>query len=100
MLNNIRVESPRLNAILNPGTHYWRSRARDSQGRTISQFSGPHKIEVPRLATPPALAKVEPKVDRKPAATQTSVYKFDEKPAEPLGAEWLVCLGGSWLQLR
>lgn len=78
----LKVESPVATALLNPGDHYWRARARDAQGRLISDYSAPEKFQVP-MTVPPALAKDDPVLDRKPAATDSNVMKIDDKPAEP-----------------
>ncbi len=77
----MKMETPSGLALLNPGEYYWRARARDAQGRIISDFSIPEKFEVPGLV-PQALAQNERKPDRQPAAKETSVLKLDGKPAE------------------
>lgn len=77
----LKVDVPVALAQLNPGEHYWRARARDAQGRIISDFSSPSKISVPGLV-PSSLAANDDDAGRKPAATDSSVMKIDDKPAE------------------
>lgn len=58
------------------GDYYWRSRARDSQGRIISSFSRPYQLKPMPDIPPPLLAREEPPI-REPAAVQTSTTKIE-----------------------
>lgn len=76
----LRVDAPVVQAQLAAGSYYWRARARDSQGRIISDFSAQEKLEVPQ--TVPASLAANGKANREPAATDTSTMKVDTTPAE------------------
>jgi hypothetical protein len=92
----LKVESPLARAQLNPGPHYWRARARDGQGRIISDYSAPERIEVPQMV-PQALAENSAEADRQPAAADSNVLKIDDKPAEPwVRNGWWAWLGSGY----
>lgn len=74
------------------GEFYWRARARDRQGRIISSFSKPYKMNAMPVKVPQYLA--ENKRERQPAATErtsTRAERITEKAWERSG--WWAWLG-------
>jgi len=89
----LRVTEPIVKAPLN-GENYWRARARDPQGRIISDFSPIYKLK-PNV--PVYLAKNPPPPEppaRKPAAVEREQTRVDRSIEEPIvKAGWWAWFG-------
>ncbi len=89
----VRVSEPLVRTTLT-GDNYWRVRARDPQGRIISDFSAPYKM---KTGVPTYLAKAPPaprEPQRKPAATERTSTRIDAKHEEPFEKSgWWAWLG-------
>jgi hypothetical protein len=69
----IKVKTAQVSAPVS-GENYWRVRARDAQGRIISEFSRPYKLSSP---VPSYLAKNEAAA-RQPAAVESTTASLNE----------------------
>jgi len=86
----MKVDSAEVTTQLT-GDNYWRVRARDAQGRIISDFSSVGKL---KAAVPKYLAKAEERTARRPAAEGSNKTRVDrpfEEPFEKNG--WWVWVG-------
>lgn len=72
-----KTETPTASAVLEPGDHYWRARARDEKGYVISDWSGAQKITVP-AAPQINLTKNLNEPIRRPAQTEKTKTKIKE----------------------
>lgn len=81
----LHVTEPKVMTALS-GDNYWRARARDQQGRIISEYSAAYKL---KSGVPLYLAKnPPPEPQRRPAATErtsTHVDRHHEEPFEKNG---------------
>ncbi len=87
---------PLARASLDPGvSHFWRARARASDGRIISEFSSPQRLNVPVTQV---LAKNEPKVryERRP---QSSVERVKTKVEREREDDWIHNGWWGWIGL-
>lgn len=78
----LKVDQPQAKALIASQDHYWRARARDAQGRIISDFSKPYKMTPPAAPAPIMLTKNEP-IAREPQQavekTTTRIEKVKEE---------------------
>ena len=90
----LKVNEPKVSTTLPYGEHYWRARARDAQGKIISDYSMPYKL-APQPA-PMQLAQAKPEV-RKPAAveqTKSRVERITDRPFTKNG--WWAWFGAGY----
>ncbi len=78
MVRKINVEEPRVKTQIVSSEHYWRARARDRDGKVISEYSRPAKLNPPPAPAPIMLTRNDQPIERKPSAVEKTTTKIEK----------------------